>query len=193
MKQLYFILFALLINGCDLFTTRSAEPPTQSRSDFQQAVTPDLLISNLVNSLKDLNVQNYLSCLSDSSYSQKIFAFSASSSALSQYPALSENWGKKNEELYFNTLKSKVTANLAITLTLSNVSESPEGDSLVYMASYYLNVPTNDATLPQNYQGTLIFNMIRDSRNVWAIYYWQDSKNSSTNLPSWSELKGRNY
>jgi hypothetical protein len=193
MKQLYFILCALLISGCDLFTTRSAETPSQSRSDYQQAVTPELLISNLVNSLTDLNVQNYLSCFSDSSYSQKVFTFSPASSALSQYPALSESWGKKNEESYFNTLKSKVTANLSITLTLSDVSESPQGDSLVYMASYLLNVPTNDKTLPPIYQGTLIFNMIRDSRSVWSIYYWQDSKASSVNLPSWSELKGRNY
>lgn len=193
MKQLYFILFALLISGCDLFTTRSAESPSQSRSDYQQAVTPDLLISNLINSLKDLNVQNYLSCFSDSSYSQKVFTFSAASSALSQYPSLSESWGKKNEEAYFNNLKSKVTSNLSITLTLSDVSESPQGDSLVYMASYFLDVPTNDKTLPQNYQGTLTFNMIRDSRSVWSIYYWQDSKTSSVNLPTWSELKGRNY
>ena len=193
MKLIYFILFAFLLCGCDLFSTRSAEPPNQARSDFQQAVTPDILISNFVSALKDLNTQNYLSCLSDSSFSPKSFAFSASSSALSQYPALAENWGKKNEEAYFNNLKGKVTPNLAITLTLSSVSENPQGDSLIYAATYFLNVPTNDASSPQNYQGTLIFNMIRDSRSIWSIYYWQDSKNSGSQLPSWSELKGRNY
>jgi hypothetical protein len=189
MKRIYFILFSLFICGCDLFTTRSAEAPTQARSDYQQAVTPDLLISNFVNSLRDLNVQNYLSCLSDPTYTQKVFSFSPSSSAISQYPALSASWNKKNEESYFNNLVVKVTANLSVTLTLSNTSESSQGDSLVYSASYTLNVPTSDATLPQNYQGTLIFNMVRDSRSIWSIYYWQDSKNSD--LPSWSDLKGR--
>lgn len=193
MKQIYFILFSILISGCDLFTTRSAEPPSQARSDFQQAVTPELLISNFVSSLKDLNVQNYLACISDSSFSPKSFAFSPSSGAISQYPSLADNWGKKNEEAYFNNLRSKITPNLPISLTLSNVSQNPQGDSLVYSASYFLNVPTNDATFPQNYQGTLIFNMIRDSRSIWSIYYWQDSKNSSSQLPSWSELKGRTY
>ena len=193
MKRIYFILFTILIGGCDLFTTRSAEAPNQARSDFQQAVTPDLLISNFVSSLKDLNVQNYLACLSDSSFSPKSFAFSPSSSALSQYPSLSENWGKKNEGVYFNNLKTKITSNLSITLTLSNVSQSPQGDSLVYQASYFLNVPTTDATFPQNYQGTLTFDMIRDSRSLWSIYYWQDTKNNSSDLPSWSELKGRSY
>jgi hypothetical protein len=37
----------------------------------------------------------------------------------------------------------------------------------------------------------LKFSMIRDSRLIWSIYLWQDIK--STQLPSWSELKGRLY
>lgn len=191
MKFVYLILLPLLFAGCDLFTTRSADPPSQPRANYQQAVTPDLLIENLVNSLKDKNVENYLACLSDSSFTNKVFRFSASSSALSQYPSLSDNWGKKNEEQYFNNMKSKIPDNATITLTLSNVSSSPQGDSLVYSASYFLNLPATDQSLPQNYQGDLIFNMVRDSRSVWSIYYWQDSKNSD--LPSWSELKGRVY
>jgi hypothetical protein len=191
MKLVYLILLPLLFTGCDLFTTRSADPPSQPRANYQQAVTPDLLIENLVNSLKDKNVENYLACLSDSSFTQKVFRFSASSSALSQYPSLSDNWGKKNEEQYFNNMKSKISDNATITLTLSNVSSSPQGDSLIYSASYFLKLPTTDQSLPQNYQGDLIFNMVRDSRSIWSIYYWQDSKNSD--LPSWSELKGRVY
>jgi hypothetical protein len=192
MKRIYFILFAILLGGCDLFTTRSAETPTESRSDFVQAVTPEILISDFVNSLADLDVENYLTCLSDYSYTEKVFSFSPSSSALSQYPSLGEDWGKKNEEVYFDNLKAKITSDSSITLTLSNVSENPLGDSLIYTASYSLNVPTTDKTLPSVYQGTLIFSMIRDSRSVWSIYYWQDTKSSSS-LPSWSELKGRTY
>ena len=191
MKLLPFILIVLFLNGCDIFTTRSAETPNQPRSNYQQAVTPDILISNFISSLQDKSVENYLSCLSDSSYSQRVFTFSPSSSALSQFPALAEGWGRKNEEQYFNNLVAKVSQSLPITLTLSNSSESPQGDSLVYTASYSLNVPTTDPNFPQNYQGALRFNMIRDSRSIWSIYYWQDTKNSD--LPSWSELKGRTY
>lgn len=191
MKLLTFIVFAFIFAGCDLFTTRTAEQPNQPRSNFQQAVTPQLLIENLVNSLKDKNVENYLACLSDSSFTKKIFVFSASSSALSQYPSLSENWNKKNEEQYFNNMIVRVPDNLNITLTLSNESYSPQADSVIYTASYFLSVPTQDPNFPQNYQGDLRFNMIRDSRAIWSIYYWQDTKNSQ--LPSWSELKGRNY
>lgn len=185
------LILLVFIAGCDLFSVRDAQTPDQPRSDYQQAVTPDILISNLVNSIKDKSTENYLASFANPSFTSRQFTFSASSSASSQFPSLSDNWGVSNEEQYFNNLKARVDVNISITLTLSNVSSSPQGDSLFYSASYFLNVPSNSADLPQNYQGELRFNMVRDSRAVWVIYFWQDTKNSS--LPSWSELKGRLY
>ncbi len=192
MKHYFFAVILLAFSGCDLFTTRTAEPPNQPRSNYQQAITPDILIQNLINSLADKDVVNYLACFSDPSYSQKAFTFSPSSSSLSQFPSLGDNWGIKNEEQYFNNMISKVPDNSQIVLTISNPVMSPQGDSVFYSASYFLNVPASDPNLPQNYQGDLKFNMIRDSRSIWVIYFWQDSKSSNT-LPSWSDLKGRTY
>lgn len=185
------ILCSFIIAGCDLFSVRDAEPPDQPRSNFQQAVTPEILIENFTNAIRDKNLENYLLSFTNPSFTSKVFTFSASSSSASQFPALANFWGVANEEQYFNNLKTKVNANLPITLTLSNVSTSPQGDSLFYTASYFLNVPSTSSDIPNNYQGELKFNMIRDSRSIWAIYFWQDTKNS--NLPSWSELKGRLY
>jgi len=191
MKKIIFIIASILISGCDLFTTRDAESPQQPRSDYQTAFTPEILISNFINSLKDKDIENYLSSLSDSSFTDKIFSFSPSSEALSQFPALGDNWSKKNESQYLNNLKIKIPDELPITLTLSNPSQSVHGDSITYVASYSLNVPLNETTIPSNYQGELIFELVRDSRFVWSIYFWRDIKRSDS--PSWSELKGRFY
>jgi len=192
MRYLPFILsFLFFFSGCDLFTTREAEPPNQSRSNYQTPVTPELLVQNFVNSLNDKNLENYLLSFSDPNFTSKIFTFSASSSAISQFPALANNWGVRNEEQYFNNLITKVQKDQPITLNLSNVSSSSQGDSLFYTASYFINIPSISADIQSNYQGELRFNMIRDSRAIWTIYFWQDTKNS--NLPSWSELKGRLY
>lgn len=191
MKKLVFIIASLFISGCDLFTTRDAEPPQKPRSDYQTAFTPEILISNLINSLKDKDIENYLSSLSDSSFTDKIFSFFPSSEALSQFPALGDNWSKKNESQYLNNLKVKIPDELPITLILSNSSSSVHGDSITFVASYSLNVPLNETTIPTNYQGELIFELVRDSRFVWSIYFWRDIKRSDS--PSWSELKGRFY
>lgn len=191
MKRIIFLAAALFIQSCDLFTTRDAEPPQKPRSDYQTAFTPEILISNLINALKDKDTENYLSCLSDSSFTNKIFAFSPSSEALSQFPALGDNWNKRNEAQYISNLKIKVPDELPITLALSNSSSSLHGDSITFVASYSLNVPLNDASIPTNYQGELIFELVRDSRFVWTIYFWRDIKRNDS--PSWSELKGRLY
>ena len=191
MKKIIFIIASILISGCDLFTTRDAESPQKPRSDYQTAFTPEILVSNFINSLKDKDIENYLSSLSDSSFTDKIFSFSPSSEALSQFPALGDNWSKKNESQYLNNLNIKIPDELPITLTLSNPSQSVHGDSITYVASYSLNVPLNETTIPSNYQGELIFELVRDSRFVWSIYFWRDIKRSDS--PSWSELKGRFY
>jgi hypothetical protein len=191
MKFLYLIIFLSFLSGCDLFNVRDAQTPNQPRSNYQLAVTPDILIENLQNSLKDKSAENYIATFANPSFTTQKFTFSPAASAASQFPTLTDNWGLSNEEQYFNNLITKVDVNSPITLTLSNVSSSSFGDSLVYSASYSLNVPSNTTDLPANYQGELKFNMVRDSRSVWAIYYWQDTKNSS--VPSWSDLKGRLY
>lgn len=189
MKLISIIMLSLVLSGCDLFSTRPAESPNLPRSNFQQAVTPQILVENLINSFKDENVEDYLSCLSDSSFTKKRFIFVPSSSSLAQFPS---GWNIKSEELYFNNVIAKVTDNSSITLTLSDENYSPQGDSVIYTASYSLNVPSSDPNLPQIYEGSLRFYITTDSRSLYSIDYWQDYSQNNQ-LPTWSELKWRNY
>lgn len=189
MKIVIIIAFTVIFGGCDLFSTRPAEPPNLPRSNFQQAVTPQILIENLVNSFKDKNVEDYLACLSDSSFTKKKFVFVPSSSSISQFPS---SWGTKSEELYFNNVMAKVSGNTQIILTLSNENYSPQGDSVIYTASYSLNVPTIDPNMPTLYEGSLRFYITTDSRSIYSIDFWQDYS-LNNQLPTWSELKWRNY
>lgn len=192
MRYFFIIIFsAAIFSACDLFETRDAERPNQPRSNFQQAATPEILISNLINSFIDKNTENYLANFVDSSFSDKDFVFSPSVASISLFPALSDGWSKKSEEQYFNTLMSRIPENSSIVLSFIDPTQSQQGDSLFYNSQYSISISFIDENIPENYQGELQFRMIRDSRNVWVIYFWQDNKNSD--LPSWSELKGRFY
>ena len=185
------LVFCVAISGCDIFNTRDAEKPTQPRSDFEPAATVDILVQNLINSLKDKDVTNYMTCLSDTSFTDKKFLFVPSSEAASTYPTLMD-WDKRNEEQYFTNMSVKVNTNSQIVLTLKESSRNNFGDSTFYTATYSLNLPfvnSNSEIIPVIYEGTLTFKMVRDSRSVWSIYYWQDIKTTSSNL-SWSDLKG---
>jgi hypothetical protein len=189
------LIFIVLVSftSCDLFTTRDAENPDQSRSNHQPAIEPSIVIENLKNSLSDKNVQNYISCFVDTLFAERSFTFSASSEAVSLYQIFSQGWGLSEEKRYFSFIVNKVSPDFPISLGLSDENISNfSGDSLIYSASYIINLPVPFGDpFPQNYAGSLQFNMLRDSRGEYVIYYWKDIKSGSS--PSWSELKGSSY
>lgn len=184
--------FTLLFYSCDLFSTRDAETPDQGRSNFEPPVQPSIVISNLKNSLTDKNIQNYISCFVDTIFTKRRFSFSASSEAAAIYQIFSQGWGLNEEQRYISSVFAKVPSEFPVSLTLNEENYlNLSGDSLVYTATYFLNVPAIGNQNSSNYSGNLQFNMVRDSRAEWVIYFWKDTKSQS--LPSWSELKGSYY
>jgi hypothetical protein len=188
MKLFLFISLLLFIfAGCDIFSTRIAEKPTQPGTNLPQAFERETLINNFILSHRDKLIFDYLNCFSDSIFTGKDFTFIASSEAASQYPSLNE-WDLSSEENYFRNIIA-ASQDIPISLTLSNSSFSQQGDSLIYTGSYSLTVPFTDPGISQNFQGDLIFYILRDNSLIWKIYFWQDFKRGDS--PSWSELKGR--
>lgn len=187
---LVILLFSICYTGCDIFSARDPERPNQSATTSVSASDPQLLLSNFTTALEESNLDNYLVCFSDSLLSGRNFTFAPSSEASLLYPALSSGWDIKSEKQYFTNMKAKISSNSKSALTFSNTFLSLMGDSAVYTATYFLNVPHTD-NFSKNYEGDIKLKIFRDSRLVWSIYYWQDLKTSSN--PSWSELKGRMY
>ncbi len=191
MKIKFFILFLIfLLSGCDLFVTRDAEVPDQGRSNFQAATEPEIVMSNLINSFADKNVQNYLACFVDSAFSSRSFLFQPSSEAIAQYQFLAEGWDLTDEQRYFSSVVASVEQDFSLTLLLEDTSLTRTGDTVLYSASYFINIPLSQPE-SSNYQGNLQFTLVNDDRSVWVIYYWQDIKLPDS--PSWSELKGKYY
>ncbi|WP_337864974.1 hypothetical protein [Ignavibacterium sp.] len=189
--QILFIIFVLFTSGCDLFNTRDPENPDENRANFQPPKQPSIVIENLKNSFNDKNTQNYILCFVDTLFVNKQFIFLPSSEAASTYAFLTQDWSLDAERRYFNSVISKVPKDFPMTLTFSDENYSSlSGDTLIYSANYFINIP-HSSSEPKNYSGNLQFNMIRDDRSDWSIYYWKDTR--SSNLPSWSELKGIFY
>jgi hypothetical protein len=190
MKAIVMIIsFVILsISGCDLFSTRQAEDPTQPRSNLPQAFTREDLINNFIASYGSRTVYDYTNCFSDSLFTGKGFTFVATGEAASQYPSLSQGWNLNSEERYFKNIVA-ASQDIPINVILSNSSFSQQGDSLIYTASYSITVPFTDPNITNNYSGDLTFYIIQDNNLIYRIYYWQDFKTSDS--PSWSELKGR--
>lgn len=187
----YLIFFGLFFAGCDFFVTRAPEKPDQGRANFLPPTEPRIVIENLKNSFTDKNVQNYIACFVDTIFVAKSFRFLPSSEAAATFIFLTQDWSIFDERKYFSSVISKTPKDLPMILTLTDENYgSLTGDTLLYTANYFINIPHN-LNEPKSYSGNLQFNMIRDSRSNWSIYYWKDTRSGS--LPSWSELKGYFY
>ena len=191
MKNLVIILLLFSAVSCDIFETRDAESPDQSRSNFQPATSPEILIQNLIDSFADKNVVNYQNSFV-TGLSNRVFTFVPSSTALSRFQNLWQTWNIDAEVQYFNNMKTSVPDELPVLL--SGLSLSPEsfsifGDSLKYNSEYFISVPQSNSE-PLIFQGNLELSMINVS-TVWLVYFWKD--NAIEDNPSWSDLKGSVY
>ncbi len=191
MKNLIIILLLFSSVSCDIFETRDAEIPDQSRSNYLPATSPEILIQNLIDSFADKNVVNYQNSFV-TGLSNRVFTFVPSSTALSRFQNLWQTWNIDAEVQYFNNMKTSVPDELPVLL--SGLSLSPEsfsifGDSLKYNSEYFISVPQSNSE-PLIFQGNLELSMINVS-TVWLVYFWKD--NAIEDNPSWSDLKGSVY
>jgi hypothetical protein len=186
MKLFVSILLVLSVASCDLFETRDAESPDQTRSNYTTPSERNILIQNLIYSFSDKNVNNYIKTFSDPNVTGKLFAFTPSSAALRFQ--IWENWNLVDETQYFNNLINNVPDNLPINLDFNNENYGAViADSATYTAEYTIVVPQQNSE-SLIFEGNLKFTMYRDASGVWSVYFWED--NSVEGSVSWSELKG---
>ena len=191
MTKHFAVLLAVivLISGCGIFETRQPQPPQQGRTDFLPPTSPDIVIQNLVNSIADRNVDNYIACLSDTSFGARIFTFVPPADVYNQYRSIFFNWDKNSERAYFNNFISQSLNSSSSALILSSENLTFQGDSATYNANYTLLWPNKVPGYPQQAQGNLQFSLGIDRNQNWSIYRWIDSRVGDS--LTWSEMKAR--
>ena len=188
--QLIYLLASFTILGCGILETREPQPPAQTSSTFVPATSPNLVLTNLVNAVRERNTDNYIRCLVDPNFSDKKYSFVPTQEAQSQYFTVFNSWTLSEERGYFENLKSQ-TPNVGTTgLFFSNEKfESIQSDSALYTATYNFVFQHTVSGVPQEAKGQLQFFMGTDRNRLWMIYRWVDLKTGSDF--SWSEMKGR--
>ncbi len=186
------IFLVIFVYGCNIFQTRTPQPPQQGQSNYVPPTSPDIVIQNLKNAIAEKSVENYLSCLSDTGFGGRNFSFVPPSDVYVQYQQIFVNWDKNySERTYFNNLivRSPATSSPALTLSSENYV-SLSSDSVKYTADYSLLWPNNTSGSPQQVEGTLQFFLGIDRNQNWSIYRWIDLKIADS-LTTWSILKAK--
>ncbi len=181
---------ALTLVACNIFETRTPEPPSQSSSNFVPATDPSIVFSNMTNAFHDLNSVNYVKSFADSSTAGHNFSFEPTQEATVKYGGVFLTWNRQSEQQYFENMRSKIPSGSTATLVWESLTaQSLQSDSAEYEATYSLTAPYTVATLPTQATGKAQFLLIADKSGNWVIWRWIDIT-TSTSAFSWSDLKG---
>ena len=181
-------IFILLVACDSLFSTREPEPPEDPRSPWIPPLSPEQVLMNLQNAVYDQNVENYIRCLVNASFSQRRYNFEPDPEVATNYPEVFQEWDVSKEEAViqqaFSLLPSDSTSTLLFT---EDIREVIAADSAVMVKRYQLEFHHIQSTLPSVYGGHMELWMAPDQRGEWSIYRWID--NGTAGFPSWSLLK----
>jgi hypothetical protein len=176
------ILLVVTATACDLFTTRTPEPPIAEGGTFLQPDTPDQVIANIQSAIAELNTQNYRRSFAPD------MTFEPTGSAQARDPAVWTGWSRAEEERYFRTLAAdaRLTTGNELRLndrTLSVVRE----DRFVLDATYVLTIFHRRPHLSESAQGRLVWAISQAEDGLWYVSEWTDQDLSGA--VSWSDLK----
>jgi hypothetical protein len=178
------ILGAGLLASCSLFEPRNPEEPNAEGGTWFQPDTPERVAENVQNAIAEMSEQNYIRSLSDA------FTFEPALSAQAREPSLWSNWGRAEEETYFNRLRTAAEPFSGHSLELLDVSRSViSDDRFVLDAGYLLTVHHSrvDEDIPTEVQGRLIWEVVQGSDGLWQLHRWTDQDQGSN--ASWSDIK----
>jgi hypothetical protein len=183
------LLCAVVLSGCDLFSTREAEPPSSGSSTFVPPTSADLVIENLENAVAEKNTENFLRCLVDTLSSSQRYEFFPTASAAGRYAATFSEWSLQSERAWFSAVKAFSDADAPSGLTLTGSFSVIAADSAIYEGRYDLSFRHGVSSMSETARGTLQFVLHTDRNSIWSITRWTDIP--LTDETSWSEWKGR--
>lgn len=177
--------------SCDLFRTRSTEPPFNSGSPWIPPTQVEQVFINMSLAIAELNSENYLKSFFDMDELENTFLFLPNPNTVG-WPA-SEPWDYEVEKRTIENLFSQMSPEVPGYLHF-DVGESlsyGNEDSVWVTKPYSLLVPVTDPSqnIPQDVSGTAHFYLAKTSIGYWAIYRWEDVDGS----PSWTDLKAWLY
>jgi len=169
----------VLVSGCDLFQVREPQPPSQGSSTHEVQSSSASVLRNLKSSIAEYNIDNYITCLVDSSVRPFVFVPSS-------YYAVFNSWGIESERQYFLNLGAPA-AGTPPSLTLTMQDSTVTADSVRYSMSYRLFFPHHRSDVAKTVIGNMQLYLLRESHGLWFIYRWEDSR--TTTDSTWSYLK----
>ncbi len=193
-------VFLITLSGCDLFSTRTPEPPnTTNTFIWTPATTPTYLLQNFTGTLQSLDAPDYIRAFigtTDSTSSgTKSFSFVPAPGLDQTSRSIFTNWTVESERAWLSRLSSLLPAKSQLTVLLSNeVTDETGSTTASISADYTISIPTSSSTvLPSVVQGSFQMQLAlvttEQGTKEWRIVSWSDFLPKSGTGPTWTDLK----
>ena len=186
------IVFCVMLTSCDVFPTRTPEPPLNSNTNYSPASSYSVVLENFTKSVNYADYNNYSKCFaSRTNGNVSEFEFLPSGSISGIYPSVFVAWGLNAESRNFKSIISALKPETKPVVVISNTKiDNYSIDSVVVSGEYSLSIELKERVGVSFYSGTIYLNMYRENDGLWYINKWIDidTKNDSI-AQSWSLLK----
>ncbi len=182
------VLFLAL--GCELFTTRTPEPPTGATGvGWEFPYMPYTVLDNLVTAVRGRSSVDYMRSFTSDEAGGGGFSFVADPETASRHPGLFDDWRFERErahvESLFNSMNLPEDSLAALSYEVER--ETLVGDSAYLVARYELDLGHLRPTAPRRMRGRLEFRLLRQGDGGWYVQRWVDLHISGYHC--WSDLK----
>jgi hypothetical protein len=198
----YLIVAALFVfAGCDLFSTRTPEPPNSSSTFiWTPATTSDYLIDNFVGTLKVLDASNYMrvfvSATDSTGSGGKTFQYTPAPGLDQTARSVFQTWTPESERSWLAKLQSLLAKNSQLIVTLQNRQTDPTSPTTTtFSADYTISIPVSSSStvIPSSIQGSLQMQLLlvttEQGTKEWRVVSWSDFLPKSGTGPTWTDLK----
>jgi hypothetical protein len=185
------LVSALIFAACtNPFSTRTVEKPDADKNSdtFDQPTRSEVVLSNLQHAVNEKNVSNYMSCFIDTSLIPSFTYRFKPDESIPTEPF--HNWSLEDEENYLRNVFNKFsTVHLDYIDQISFTPISSAIDSVQTAPFTYQLTVTAGQSILLLYSGVARMKLVKNSNSLWAIYYWEDTRDAENNTNTWSLLK----
>jgi hypothetical protein len=174
---------SIIVSGCDLFRTRSAESPDTGRHTWNTPRVPGDVLDNLTSAIFERDAVNYLRA-----FDEQTFSYEADAVALAHDPSLAP-WTYNTESRHVTRFFSEGTVprDSVLVCVYGTPQETLLGDSAVVRVHYDLTAGIALTGAPHRMAGTADYYMRVGREGYWQVYLWKDSRTEEQS--TWSDLK----
>jgi hypothetical protein len=174
---------ALLLTGCSIFSTRSAESPETGRNTWNTPREPTDVLSNMSSALFERDAINYLK-----SFDPDVYSFEADQVTIARDPTVSP-WNYEMESQHISRLLNTGTlrADSILSVVFTATDQTILSDSAQIRTRYELNAGVSLSGVPHVVAGTADFYLRMGSEGYWQIYRWRDTRTEDQS--TWSDFK----